>query len=152
MTETLDDELRNAGFLYIEVVDEFENIKQVIQTPNAFVDAGRNFIRDQIYDTRASDLRMRRMAIGTGTSSTTDGMTALETEVDRQVYTFLSQAQAGQLVASASFTGLDTTASEVGIFQDLASAGTMMARSLLSPPATLSVADTLKIRYTMSHT
>ncbi len=146
------DDMRTRGDVYCELVGSDGAVKRAWGSPNAFVDVGRDFIRDQVYDTGASDLRMGRMAIGDGTGATTDGMTALQNELDRQVYTFLSQAQAGQLVASASFTGLDATVSEVCIIEDLASGGTMMARALLSPFATISVADTLKIRYTASHT
>lgn len=151
MNELLD-EMKGAGCLYIEIVGPDDIIKHAFSIHNAFVDAGRNAIRDQMYDTGAADQPFSNMAIGDGTSATTDAMTALESELSRAVYTFLTDSfAAGTLVASASFTGLTATISEVGIFNS-SSSGTMDCRALLSPYATLSSEDTLKIRYTLSHT
>lgn len=102
--------------------------------PNLVVTVGKNHIADQMSD--QGEAAMSHMAVGTGTTPAAAGDTALQTELDRNALTSITQGTGGDANkvtyvgdwAPGDGTGAIT---EAGIF-NASSGGTMLCRRVFS--------------------
>lgn len=118
---------------------------------NLVVTVGKNHIADQLSD--QSEAQMSHMAVGTGTNSAVAGDTALQTELDRNVLTSVTQGAGGsanEVTYLADWPAGDATGAltEAGTFNS-AAAGTMLARSVF-PVKNKGAADALSIAWTVT--
>lgn len=109
-------------------------IKEIQQTTNLVVTTGRNHIADQMAE--RDQAAMSHMAIGTGTTAVDAADTALETEVDRNALTSVTQGtgvDAHKVTYVGDWAAGDGTGAitEAAIFNS-ASAGDMMCRTVFS--------------------
>lgn len=124
------DKLKVTGRVHIVLKDEFGRVKNEEWTDNLVVTAGKNHIADQLSD--QGEAAMSHMAIGTGTTAAAAGNTTLETELDRNALTSVTQATNTVEYVGDWAAGDGTGAiTEAGIFNG-AAAGTMLCRSVFS--------------------
>jgi hypothetical protein len=103
-------------------------------THNLVVTAGRNHMADQMAE--QDEAAMSHMAIGTGTTAVDATDTALETELDRNALTSITQgtgSDAHKVTYVGDWAAGDGTGAitEAGIFNS-ASAGTMLCRTVFA--------------------
>jgi hypothetical protein len=103
-------------------------------TSNLVVTAGRNHIADQMAE--QDEAAMSHMAIGTGTTAAAAGDTALESELDRNALSSVTQgtgSDAHKVTYQGDWAAGDGTGAitEAGIFNS-ASAGTMLCRTVFA--------------------
>jgi hypothetical protein len=118
---------------------------------NLVVTVGRNHIADQMSD--QGEAAMSHMAIGTGTTAAAAGDTALQTELDRNALSSITQgsgSDAHKVTYVADWPAGDGTGAitEAGIFNS-ASAGTMLCRSVF-PVKNKGAADTLTMTWVLT--
>jgi uncharacterized protein YidB (DUF937 family) len=128
------DDLKITGLLNIVLRGPDGRIKTQETVKNLVVTAGRNHIADQLSD--AGQAAMSHMAIGTGTTAADTTNTALETELDRNALTSITQgtgSDAHKVTYVADWAAGDGTGAitEAGIFNS-ASAGDMLCRSVFA--------------------
>jgi hypothetical protein len=149
MSRAIEDGLKITGHVRLELRDEFGDLKQVEETSNLVVTAGKNHIADQLSSTPGG-AAMGWMAIGTGSTAAAAGDTALGTEIDRNALT--SRTDATNVVTYvgtwAAGDGTNATLREAGIF-NASSAGTMLARVVYSN-IDKQAGDTLTITWTVT--
>jgi len=118
---------------------------------NLVVTSGKNHIADQMAD--QGEAAMSHMAVGTGTTAPVAGDTALQTELDRNALTSITQgsgADAHKVTYVADWAAGDGTGAitEAGIFNS-AAAGTMLCRTVF-PVKNKGAADTLTMTWVLT--
>ena len=118
---------------------------------NLVVTTGKNYIADQLSDRGVA--AMSHMAIGTGTTAPAATDTALQTELDRNALSSITQgsgADANKVTYICDWAAGDGTGAitEAGIFNSV-SAGTMLCRSVF-PVKNKGAADTLTLTWVLT--
>lgn len=134
--------------VHIVLRDENGNIKDERHVKNLVVNAGLAFIADQLSTTPGAT-KMTHMEIGTGTTAAAAGDTALQTALDRNAVTSLTDSGA-VLTAVGTWAAGDGTGAitEAGVF-NAGAAGTMLARAVFSV-INKGASDTLTITWTFT--
>ena len=120
----LNDGLKLTGKLSIAINDEV--VKEV---PNLVVTAGKNYVADRI---KNNSTVMSHMAIGTGSTATAAGDTALGSQTARTALTSTTVTDNEIVYVDTFPAGTGTGAiTEAGIF-NASSGGTMLCRTVFS--------------------
>lgn len=124
----MQDCVKATGDVTIVVTREDGEIEK-IEIKNLVVDIGKAYIAQRMRDSSIPS-QMSHIGIGTGTSSSTAGMTALQTEVGTRS-TVTTSVTANTITYTAVFgignPGTTQNLTEAGIF-NASTAGTMLAR------------------------
>ncbi|MBN2060694.1 MAG: hypothetical protein JW882_09800 [Deltaproteobacteria bacterium] len=140
-------EIRPFGRVHILLKGPNGEIKCDEWCPNLIVTTGKNHIADQMSD--QGQAQMSHMAIGTGTTAAAAGDTALETELDRNALTSVTQSDNTVEYVGDWAAGDGTGAiTEAGIF-NAAAAGTMLCRSVFSVK-NKAAGDTLSLTWVLT--
>ncbi len=147
----LDSPLEIRGHLLIELYGEDGNLKDVRETDNLVVTAGKNHIADQLKSSPAQ-AAMGWMAVGTGSTAPAAGDTLLGAEIDRNALT--SRTAATNVVTYvgdwAAGDATNSAIAEAGIFNVVtANTITMLARATFTA-INKGASDTLKITWTVT--
>lgn len=123
-----------SGKVHICLKGPDGRIKAEEVTDNLVVTVGRYHIADQMAD--QGEAAMSHMAIGTGSTAVAAGDTALDTELDRNALTSITQGtgtDANKVTYVGDWAAGDGTGAitEAGIFNS-ASAGIMLCRTVFS--------------------
>lgn len=145
------DTLKITGQVHIVLRGPGGRIKDETLIKNLVVTTGKNHIADQLAD--QGEAQMSHMAVGTGTAAAVAGDTALQTELDRNALTSITQGSGGDANkvtyvgdwAAGDGTGAIT---EAGIF-NAASAGTMLCRTVF-PVKNKGAADSLTMTWVLT--
>lgn len=149
MNRGIEDGLKITGHVRIELFGPDGLLKEVRETSNLVVTAGKNHIADQL-SAAPGQAAMSHMAIGTGSTAAAAGDTALGVEIDRNALT--SRTDATNVVTYvgtwAAGDGTNAALREAGIF-NAASSGTMLARVVYAN-IDKQAGDTLTITWTVT--
>ncbi|MEW6613951.1 MAG: hypothetical protein AB1401_00545 [Thermodesulfobacteriota bacterium] len=140
--------IKIKGKVKIELFDKDGKLKDVRDIAgNLVVDDGLSHIADQMSD--QGEAQMSHMAIGVGTTAPDPSDTALESELDRNALTSVTQTD-NEVEYIGDWAAGDGTGAitEAGIFNDPA-AGTMLARITF---AVINKAANDQLRITWTHT
>ncbi len=130
----VDEWIRLRGRLSVLVENVQTGARSEVIQDNLVVDAGRNLVRDFLANDAPTGLT--HIAIGTDATAAAAGDTALGTEVHRAAFTSTPVKNNLELVLRlyvGTGTANGNTITEAGLFND-PSAGTMLARAILSTP------------------
>ena len=145
-----EDGLKLSVNVHIQHFDAGGNLIDEERVHNLVPDAGCAHIADQLASSHDED-EMSHMAVGTDNTAPAADQTALGAEDDRQALSSRTQGSGAddhQVVYVASFTGLTSTLTEAGIFND-ASAGTMLARTTFGAK-TMEADETIQLLWTLT--
>lgn len=133
----------------VEVFGADGTLKDTREVHNLVVTAGKNHIADRL-SSSPSGAAMGWMEIGTGTTAAAAGDTALQTALDRNATTSITDATNVVTYVGdwAAGDGTNAAITEAGIF-NAASAGTMLARAVFTA-INKGASDTLKITWTVT--
>lgn len=133
----------------VEVFDANGDLKDSREVHNLVVTAGKNHIADRL-SSSPGGAAMGWMEVGTGTTAAAAGDTALQTALDRNATTSITDATNVVTYVGDWAAGDATNAAitEAGIF-NAASAGTMLARAVFTA-INKGASDTLKITWTVT--
>lgn len=122
-------------------------VKEERHVSNLIVTVGKNHVADQMSD--QGEGQMSHMAIGTGNTAPAAGDTTLDTELDRNALTSVTQAT-NDVVYIGDWAAGDGTGAleEAGIF-NAGAAGVMLSRVVFGV-VNKGAADTLKITWTIT--
>lgn len=124
------DELTLRGDLFFNFTNQKTGKTRTYKEKNLVVTVGKNHIADQL--AAQAQGQMSHMALGTGTTAAVAGDTTLETELDRNALTSLTNSSNTITYVGDWAAGDGTGAiTEAGIFNS-ASAGTMLVRSVFA--------------------
>lgn len=145
------DTVRATGRVHILMKGPDGRVKCDEWYNNLVVTSGKNHIADQMSD--KGEAAMSHMAVGTGTTAAVAGDTTLQTELDRNALTSVTQgsgADANKVTYVADWAAGDGTGAitEAGIFNS-ASAGTMLCRTVF-PVKNKGAADTLTMTWVLT--
>jgi len=142
------DELKVTGTVHGLVHDEHGNEKENFIIHNLVVDSGLAFIASRMKDTTAT--AMSHMAVGTGTTATAGGQTALVTQLGSRVSLTSTTVTANSTAYVATFgAGVATGAlTEAGIF-NASTSGTMLCRTVFAV-INKGASDTMTITWTIT--
>jgi hypothetical protein len=122
----MNDSLNLKGTLKITLSDSNGKVKEEHHFKNLIVDAGKSFVINAL---KASSTQpFDYIAIGEGTITPLGTQTALQTEIARNIFTYVATT-ASLTMTSVFLPGVGTgTITEAGIF-NAASSGTMLSRT-----------------------
>ena len=142
------DELKVTGSVNVVINDECGKQKENFTIPNLVVDTGLAYIASRMKDATAT--AMTHMAVGTGTTATAGGQTALVTQLGSRVALTSTTVTANSTAYVASFgAGVATGAlTEAGIF-NASTSGTMLCRTVFAV-INKGAADTMTITWTIT--
>ncbi len=149
------------GNFYIQLIDEYGNVKEIRQSPNLVVDTGFAAISDLIHGTALSadpDEQFDTIEIGTGSTAPVLGNTDIETPIGGCARitdaTVVGQLLSGGYNATieVTFNGATcaATVTEAAIFNHI-TAGEMAARSTFAG-IVVGAGDSLIVEYNMTGT
>ena len=142
------DGLKVTGSVNVVINDECGKQKENFTIPNLVVDTGLAYIASRMKDATAT--AMTHMAVGTGTTATAGGQTALVTQLGSRVSLTSTTVTANSTAYVASFgAGVATGAlTEAGIFNALTS-GTMLCRTTF-PVVNKETGDSIAITWVVT--
>ena len=142
------DGLKVTGSVNVVINDEDGKQKENFTIPNLVVDTGLAYIASRMKDATAT--AMTHMAVGTGTTATAGGQTALVTQLGSRVALTSTTVTANSTAYVASFgAGVATGAlTEAGIF-NASTSGTMLCRTVFAV-INKGAADTMTITWTIT--
>lgn len=142
------DELKVTGSVDVVIYDENGNKKENFIIPNLVVNTGLAYIASRMKD--ATETVMSHMAVGTGTTATAGGQTALINSLGSRVSLTSTTVTANSIAYVATFgAGVATGAlTEAGIF-NAASSGTMLCRTVFAV-INKGASDTMTITWTIT--
>ena len=142
------DGLKVTGSVNVVINDECGKQKENFTIPNLVVDTGLAYIASRMKDATAT--AMTHMAVGTGTTATAGGQTALVTQLGSRVALTSTTVTANSTAYVASFgAGVATGAlTEAGIF-NASTSGTMLCRTVFAV-INKGAADTMTITWTIT--
>lgn len=142
------DQVKATGRVQIVLTGRDGKVKETRDINNLVVDTGEAFIASRMAGTASAV--MSHMGIGSGTTASAAGDTALEAAVGARVALSSATATANVMTYQAAFVaGASTGAiTEAGIFNAL-SAGTMLCRTVFAVVNKLAD-DTLSITWTVT--
>ena len=142
------DELKVTGSVNVAIHDESGKQKENFTIPNLVVDTGLAYIASRMKDATAT--AMTHMAVGTGTTATAGGQTALVTQLGSRVALTSTTVTANSTAYVASFgPGVATGAlTEAGIY-NASTSGTMLCRTVFAV-INKGASDTMTITWTIT--
>ena len=142
------DELKVKGTVNVVIHDESGKQKENFTIPNLVVDTGLAFIASRMKDTTAT--AMTHMAVGSGSTATAGGNTALGTQVGSRVSLTSTTVTSNSTAYVATFgAGVGTGAlTEAGIF-NASTSGTMLCRTVFAV-INKGASDTMTITWTIT--
>ena len=142
------DGLKVTGSVNVVINDECGKQKENFTIPNLVVDTGLAYIASRMKDATAT--AMTHMGVGTGTTATAGGQTALVTPLGSRVSLTSTTVTTNSTAYVASFgAGVATGAlTEAGIF-NASTSGTMLCRTLFAV-INKGAADTMTITWTIT--
>jgi len=142
------DELKITGSVNVVIHDESGKQKENFTIPNLVVDTGLAYIASRMKDTTAT--AMTHMAVGTGSTATAAGNTALGTQLGSRVSLTSTTVTSNSTAYVATFgAGVATGAlTEAGIF-NASTSGTMLCRTVFAV-INKGAADTMTITWTIT--
>ena len=142
------DELKVTGSVNVVIHDESGKQKENFTIPNLVVNTGLAFIASRMKDT--TETAMTHMAVGTDTTATAAGNTALGTQLGSRVSLTSTTVTNNQIAYVATFgAGVGTGAlTEAGIF-NASTSGTMLCRTVFAV-INKGAADTMTITWTIT--
>ncbi len=142
------DELKVTGSVNVVINDESGKQKENFTIPNLVVDTGLAYIASRMKDATAT--AMTHMGVGTSTTATAAGNTALGTPAGARIALTSTTVTGAGIAYVASFgAGVSTGAlTEAGIFNALTS-GTMLCRTVFAVINKGSL-DTMTITWTIT--
>jgi len=143
------DGLKVTGSVNVVINDESGKQKENFTIPNLVVDTGLAYIASRMKDA-ALPAAMTHMAVGTGTTATAGGQTALVTQLGSRVTLTSTTVTANSTAYVASFgAGVATGAlTEAGIF-NASTSGTMLCRTVFAV-INKGASDTMTITWTIT--
>lgn len=142
------DGLKVTGSVNVVINDEDGKQKENFTIPNLVVDTGLAYIASRMKDATAT--AMTHMAVGTGTTATAGGQTALINQLGSRVSLTSTTVTANSTAYVATF-GVEVATgalTEAGIF-NAASSGTMLCRTVFAV-INKGAADTMTITWTIT--
>lgn len=142
------DNIPVTGSVFVQVLDEFGNIKQELDQHNLVVTTGKDYIASRIKDATAT--AMSHMAVGTSGTAAAAGDTTLGAEVGRVALdsTTVSTNTVTYVATFPAGTGTGTLA-EGGLF-NAGAAGTMLCRTLFSSTITKGASDVVIVTWVLT--
>jgi hypothetical protein len=142
------DELKVTGSVNVVIHDESGKQKENFTIPNLVVNTGLAFIASRMKDT--TETAMTHMAVGTDTTATAAGNTALGTQLGSRVSLTSTTVTNNQIAYVATFgAGVGTGAlTEAGIF-NASTSGTMLCRTVFAV-INKGANDTMTITWTIT--
>lgn len=145
--QEMDSNIKASGRVHIVLKDRHGRIKDEETVSNLIVTVGKNHIADQMSD--QGEAQMSHMAIGTGNTAAAAGDTTLDTELDRNALTSVTQTDNTVEYVGDWAAGDGTGAIvEAGIF-NAGAAGTMLCRSVFSVK-NKAAGDTLSLSWVLT--
>lgn len=139
--------IRATGDLHFKFTNQETGEVREYTEKNLVITVGKNHVADQL--AAEAQAKMSHMAIGTGSTAAAAGDTALETELDRNALTSLTNSNNVVTYVGDWPAGDGTGAlTEAGIFNS-ASAGVMLARSVFAVK-NKAAGDSLTITWTLT--
>ena len=136
------------GKIHLILKDENGITKQEFEKDNLVVQAGKNYVASAMIINATTPFIS--MAVGTGTASPTSGDTALQAEVNRQLFQSTSQTASAVTMIGFYGAGVATAAlTEAGIFNNATTGGTMLSRIVFAA-VNKAASDTLTITWTVT--
>lgn len=120
----------------IKTVDCFGNIIEKEEICNLIVNDGLNLVRNLIGNVSSPDY-VKAIAIGTGNTAAANSDTALQTEYTRAASTNTTPVNyQAKFTKTFTFgTGVSENITEAGLFTNIVSGGTMLARTVFTAKA-----------------
>ena len=142
------DELKITGSVNVVIHDKSGKQKENFTIPNLVVDTGLAYIASRMKDTTAT--AMTHMAVGTGSTATAAGNTALGTQLGSRVSLTSTTVTSNSTAYVATFgAGVATGAlTEAGIF-NASTSGTMLCRTVFAV-INKGANDTMTITWTIT--
>ena len=140
------------GIVNIQVLGKDGNVKAEYTDHNLVVNSGIALILDTLVN--SNEHHPTHIALGTGTTATTNTDTALEVEAYRKVITSETiTGNSAKFATFIAFSDYEGTISELGLFEDAsdtAGSGTLFSRFIPTTAITKTAADALVISWTIT--